>query len=225
MLGLIDEDEPVDESSIHDYIMPRVEYKVHDKDGNEVFTTPVDTDQASAMIAYVGTSESPSHYKVLVNYPSIKPSQYPLHGMLYVDGEPLPDVVDKLKTAVKSIVQKSEEVKKNIFNRTGQHINESWLDASDVVTVGDFMKFLKSHSSLDDKVMFRDYSKKEEMTLLDVHAKGGVAVVDFVKGRASMNEGENAYDKWQEAADWFTANGHPIEDDEARLEAFAPQGS
>lgn len=32
-------------------------------------------------------------------------------------------------------------------------------------------------------------------------------------------------ENWQAAADWFTANGYPIEDDEARIDAFAPQGS
>ena len=30
-------------------------------------------------------------------------------------------------------------------------------------------------------------------------------------------------EQWQEAADWFNANGYPIEDDEARLDQFAPQ--
>lgn len=30
-------------------------------------------------------------------------------------------------------------------------------------------------------------------------------------------------EQWQEAADWFNANGYPIEDDEKRLEQFTPQ--
>ena len=30
-------------------------------------------------------------------------------------------------------------------------------------------------------------------------------------------------EQWQEAADWFNANGYPIEDDKKRLEQFTPQ--
>lgn len=36
---------------------------------------------------------------------------------------------------------------------------------------------------------------------------------------------EDTPDNWKIAADWFTANGYPIEDDDARLDKFAPQGS
>lgn len=42
-----------------------------------------------------------------------------------------------------------------------------------------------------------------------------------------MNEStvEDTPENWKEAADWFSSNGCPIEDNEDRLEQFAPQGS
>jgi len=36
---------------------------------------------------------------------------------------------------------------------------------------------------------------------------------------------EDTPENWKEAADWFSSNGYPIEDNEDRLEQFAPQGS
>ena len=42
------------------------------------------------------------------------------------------------------------------------------------------------------------------------------------EARKACNEAVTP-EQWKEAVDWFNANGYPLEDDEARLEKFAPQ--
>lgn len=50
------------------------------------------------------------------------------------------------------------------------------------------------------------------------------ASVGFLDSEAQKSCNESVTpEQWKEAVAWFNANGYPLEDDEARLEKFAPQ--
>lgn len=83
-----------------------------------------------------------------------------------------------------SFFDENEEVDPEI-DEDEEVVNES-IHPEDVVTVEDFILCLKSHVDLKDKIMFR--ANKEEYSLFDIHAKGGVAVLDFVKGKFNETE-------------------------------------
>lgn len=70
---------------------------------------------------------------------------------------------------------------------------------------------------------------ENELKNLGIEAKAKYAELNTYnesKEDTSMNEsarGPITPEMWKEAADWFTANGYPIEDDEQRIDKIAPQ--
>lgn len=85
---------------------------------------------------------------------------------------------------------------------------ESAQRPEDVLTVDDLNEVLARTCDNDDKVMFR--VNKQECSLFDIHSKGGIAVIDLVKGKF-MHESITD-EQWEEAAHWFAENGYDIHD-------------
>ena len=127
----------------------------------------------------------------------------PLCCYIVVDDKRLSTDPDELSKQVSDVLARVARVNANTidFKRArfmkGQAIDEvtdeeAALDESlinpdpeDVVTVEDFITMLKTHAQPNDKLLFR--VNKQEHSLFDAHSKGGVAVIDFVKGKY-MNE-------------------------------------
>ena len=228
--------------SIKDYIMPNIVLDIRTADtDDEVYVFRVDPDELDVLKAYVakyGTNgfnannDSFCRQMLPVEKQSIK---NPLCCYIVVDGKRLSTDPDELSRQVSDVLARVARVDANTidFKRAqfmkGQAVDEvtdeeAALDEAkdspeDVVTVEDFITMLKTHAQPNDKLLFR--VNKQEHSLFDAHSKGGVAVIDFVKGKY-MNESITP-EQWQEASKWFNSNGYEVEDDEVRLEQFAPQ--
>lgn len=64
-------------------------------------------------------------------------------------------------------------------------IDEAAYDPEDVITVKDFLEIIARRVSKYDTVFFK--SGKTMLELIDIHAKGGVTVLDFMKSKPGAN--------------------------------------
>ena len=231
-----------DDKSIKDYIMPNVELRIFDFDGNnckdEMYRYTIDPNDARSATSYIGTPA----YLLLPEKMKAKCTQ--AFGILYLDGKPLATDKSVLDYQISDIMKRAMKVHANTLDfqrikNVAEDVNpedeaaaldeEDTIDEAivrqpeDVVTVEDFISLLRRNTKLDDKIVFRSPDKKECM-LFDVESKAGIAMVDIVAKKTANRLDENLTpEQWKEAADWFTANGYEIEDDEDRIEQFAPQ--
>ena len=150
------------------------------------------------------------------------------------------DVESKAGTAIVDILDAKARMLENIeLDLNG--MAEDFLTASDLERMGktsypknaNAWKLDNIAGVVNGKVVdFKDvkyarpegYPSNGTFFLLD----GKPASYEAVKAEIGVMLSENVAEtpeNWQIAANWFTANGYPIEDDEDRLEKFAPQGS
>lgn len=230
--------------SIKDYIMPNIVLDIRTADTDaEVYVFRVDPNELDVLKAYVakyGTNSFNANndgfcrQMLPVEKQSIK---NPLCCYIVVDGKRLSTDPDELSRQANDVLARVARVNANTIDfKRAQFMKDQAMDEvtdeeaaldeslvnpdpEDVVTVDDLISMLRSHASLDDKLMFR--VNKQEHSLFDIHSKGGVTVIDLVKGKY-MNESITP-EQWKEAADWFNSNGYEVEDDEVRLEQFGPQ--
>ena len=135
--------------SIHDLILPRIEYKEFDKDGVQTFSLELDTASLYMLYPYVGSGEN----GYLLNLGKVSKDRYPLKCIVYVDGKPLSCDSEKFKRQAREVEARYEAVKKNISDaiNNAASLNESMSSSE----AEDFKKKLK-----DGEVKFK-YMKKD----------------------------------------------------------------
>lgn len=156
---------------------------------------------------------------------SIKPN-YTVHvkvlGMntaFCVNAKDEDDAEKKVREQIKKLTGGSNPKVEIEKIESAKQLNESFND--DIVTVEDFVRALKRNLAKDnDKIMFRVYKDKSAYEVFDMHGKGGVFVIDLVPAVANDiyescpwdNTSGITDEQWQEAYEWFEANGFKVHD-------------
>lgn len=179
-----EKEKSIDEASIKDYVMPNIEFKILDKDGNEVKSWHVDIDQLDNATAYVG--DAPALVSILLDknlrdkYVGVQ-----LVGALFVDGVQLPIEKSQFESALKAVKDRIDKIKGNTIDFTKIHettdeeaaLDESSMNVGDVVTVQDFIDDLAEKADMHDKIAFVFDNKTYDIS--DIRSKSGVTVIEF----------------------------------------------